>query len=269
MINTLGIWASQFDYNALEFLNNAGISDPTQRLAINYLTVNLKLNNLWDRMKVIYPFVGGISAAHQYNLKDPRSLSAAFLISFSTAGPGTSWTHDSNGIQGNGINAAADTRFVPNAHLATTNSVSHGSYIRNTSTGIWCGCNLSTGFLYINRTSVPAQWTGAVNSNASLGGQFMTWTASTVPGFTSTVRSGATASRAFYNGVKVRDVSTTFTSAPNNNYYLGARNNSGAAANFSNAQISYHYIGAELSDAEMLTHYNIVQQFQTILGRNV
>lgn len=268
MINATGIIASQFDKSALDFISAANLTNETHRLAIQYLTIQLKLSGIWDKINVIYPFVGGNSAAHQYNLKDPRALSAAFAISFNTIGPGPSWTHDSNGIQGNGTNAAATTFFNPST-AGLTQSVSHGSYLRNTYTGIWAGCNLSTGFLYLNRTSAPAQWTGAVNSNASLGGQFMTWTASTVPGFVSTVRSGSTASRAFYNGVKRLDVSTTFTSAPNNNYYLGCRNNSGVPANFSNAQISYHYIGQSLTDAEMLTHYNIVQQYQTILGRNV
>jgi len=37
--------------------------------AINELVKDLKSNNLWDKMKSIYPFVGGTVSSHRFNLK--------------------------------------------------------------------------------------------------------------------------------------------------------------------------------------------------------
>ena len=37
--------------------------------ATNQLVKDLKSNNLWDKMKSIYPFVGGTFSSHRFNLK--------------------------------------------------------------------------------------------------------------------------------------------------------------------------------------------------------
>lgn len=37
--------------------------------SINELVKDLKSNNLWDKMKAIYPFVGGTVSSHRFNLK--------------------------------------------------------------------------------------------------------------------------------------------------------------------------------------------------------
>ena len=37
--------------------------------ATNQLVKDLKSNNLWDKMKSIYPFVGGTVSSHRFNLK--------------------------------------------------------------------------------------------------------------------------------------------------------------------------------------------------------
>lgn len=37
--------------------------------AINNLVKELKNNNLWDKMKAIYPLVGGGINSHRFNLK--------------------------------------------------------------------------------------------------------------------------------------------------------------------------------------------------------
>ena len=70
------------DPDAFRFIEIANITDPTQASAINGLVVGLKSNNLWDKMQVIYPFVGGNAFSHKWNLKDPRDLNSEFRLQY-------------------------------------------------------------------------------------------------------------------------------------------------------------------------------------------
>ena len=90
--------------DAQKFILAAGITDATQKSAINTLVDDLKTYGIWSKTKAIYPMVGGTATTHKYNLKDPRDLDAAFRLSFSGG-----WTHSSNGALPNGITAYSDT----------------------------------------------------------------------------------------------------------------------------------------------------------------
>jgi hypothetical protein len=109
--------ASSFDPDAQAFITAAAITDPTQQTAIDNLVIGLKADGLWTNMQAIYPLVGGTASSHKWNLKDPRDLDAAYRLAFFGG-----WTHNSNGITGNGANTYADTFYnSPN---------SFGTYIR-------------------------------------------------------------------------------------------------------------------------------------------
>jgi len=111
------------DPDAQAFLTAAAITDPTITSAIDTLVVDLKGYGIWNKMKAIYPFVGGTASSHKFNLKDPRDLDAAFRLVFIGG-----WTHSVNGVQGNLTNAFADTYLVPSTNffivdtLGNTNS---------------------------------------------------------------------------------------------------------------------------------------------------
>jgi hypothetical protein len=109
VLNTSG-WAAPpvVDPDAQAFITAAGISNPTQQSAINSLVISLKGYSLWNKLYVIYPFVGGTASSHKFNLKDPRNLNAAFRLEFFGG-----WTHNDNGITGNGTNTLANTFFNP------------------------------------------------------------------------------------------------------------------------------------------------------------
>jgi len=100
-----------------------GITDATQKDAINTLVVGLKTDGLWTKMQSIYPFVGGSASSHKFNLKDPRDLDAAFRLEFL----GT-WTHSSTGAKPNGTSGYARSYFAPNPNQ-NVNSNGMGMYI--------------------------------------------------------------------------------------------------------------------------------------------
>lgn len=87
--------------------------------AVNTLVVNAKINEWWGLIVASYPFIGGTSSTHKWNLKDPRDLDAAHRLTFS----GT-FTHSGTGCKGNGTDAWADPHIVgtdlanDNVHLS-------------------------------------------------------------------------------------------------------------------------------------------------------
>lgn len=92
------------DASATAFINAAGLTDVTQKSAVNTLVKDLKRFGLWSKIKAFYPFVGGTATTHKWNLVDPRDLDAAYRLTFSGG-----WTHDSMGAQCNGTNTTSNT----------------------------------------------------------------------------------------------------------------------------------------------------------------
>ena len=63
MIN-VGTFASSggvvsYDSDAQAFFTASGITDLTQKNAVNQLVLDLKSNSLWTKIKALYPIVGG------------------------------------------------------------------------------------------------------------------------------------------------------------------------------------------------------------------
>jgi hypothetical protein len=99
---------------------------PTISAATVTLFTSLVSNGLWDELEAFYPYIGGIDASHKFNAKNPVDTDAAYRLIFNGG-----WTHDANGITPNGINADADTFYVPSS-AATLTSASIGFYYSNT-----------------------------------------------------------------------------------------------------------------------------------------
>ena len=102
------------DSSAIAFIAAAGITDVTQKNAINTLITDLKSAGIWTKMKALYPFVGGTPAQHRFNLKDPRDVDAAFRIVFYGG-----MTHTSLGMVSNYTTSYADTRLTPSTVLSS------------------------------------------------------------------------------------------------------------------------------------------------------
>jgi hypothetical protein len=138
-----------FDADALSFITAASISDLTQKTAINTLVTDLKTYNIWTKMKAIYPFVGGTAAQHRFNLKDPRTINAAFYLDFLGGG-----THSANGYQPNGTTAYANTFFNPTTGYSVNNSA-HISYYSRTNSSIFN--NVEMGCYDVNNLIVSSR----------------------------------------------------------------------------------------------------------------
>ena len=249
------------DADAQLFITATGISG-TNATATNQLVLDLKAANIWTKMKAIYPMVGGTSTTCKFNLKDPRNLDAAYRLVFNGGG-----TFSANGYQPNGTNAYADTRLNTSTNLSSTNS--HLSYYSRTdlnTTQVEIGNGGSaSGPYYMLEIRTTGTTYFIINQNIT----FTTASDANSLGFYIGTRTG-TVVNGFKNGTKIATLpSSTATTRPNFNIYIGAANYANTATFYLAKQCAFASIGDDLTDAEALAFYNAVQLFNTTLGRQV
>lgn len=251
--------AGGFDADAQSFFAATGITNLTQKNAVNQLVLDLKSNSLWTKMKALYPVVGGNATAHSYNLIN----TAQYQLSFSSG-----WTHSSNGMTPNGTSAYADTNLTARG-LIGVNSTHISYYSRTNAYGgvnqaeIGTNSSSNTDNLYI---------TYDLANNAYLGvNQFGDSTASRLGntlGHLLLTRTTSTGFNRFFNSSKT-SITSTSTNTPNTTLVVGASRNGASIANFSTKQCAFVSIGDGLNDTESSTFYTIIQAFQTTLSRQV
>jgi len=268
------------DPDATLFIQVSELTGSTQRGAIVDLVKDLKSNNLWSKMKAVYPFVGGTAASHKWNLKDPRDADAAFRLTFSGG-----WTHSSTGADPNGTNAYADTYFIANSNLSLYDG--HLSYYARENITV-----TGTTQALIGVGSNGASWNGKeawyiefASSNANYTHHSTTVTTDrgyvtptiSMQGYSIGTRrtSDPTTLKFFKNNTLLSTASTSVAGQALNIYsvYIGAFNNRTTSApyasNFTSNECSFATIGNGLTDADAANLYTIVQKYQTTLGRQV
>jgi hypothetical protein len=249
------------DADAQAFITAAGITDATQQSAINTLVTDLKGYSIWDKMKAIYPFVGGTSSTHKWNLKDARDLDAAFRLVFSGG-----WTHSSTGALPNGTNAYANTNLTPSISL-NQDSVSLSFYSRTgyigaggvdmgaiNSTNINKQIQLISRFSNVNYDALNNLAPNNNNANYA------------TTAFFQTTRTSSTTYKSFRNSSVIFTNTITTNGDVDRSIWIGARNNDGQ---YGNRQCAFASIGDGLTDTEAANFYTAVQAYQTTLGRSV
>jgi hypothetical protein len=257
------------DADAQAFITAAGITDATQQSAINTLVTDLKGYSIWSKMKAIYPFVGGTSSTHKWNLKDPRDLDAAFRLVFNGG-----WTHSSNGVTPNGTNGYANTFFSPAANMSSSSS-HFTQYIRNNSTGFY---NDNGIFDASNTNAIALNSRDASGNNISIIGNQstnrITTSNTTSIGYHQATRTSNTVFKMFVNASQIGTTNTvnfTGMSTITGNMIIGATalNNGSSIVNYSIRNYAFFTLGDGLTDTEAANLYTAVQAYQTTLSRNV
>lgn len=248
-------FGAAYDSDAQTFFTAAGITDTTQKTAVNQLVLDLKGYGIWTKMKSIYPFVGGTATTHKYNLKDPRDLDAAFRLVFNGG-----WTHSANGILPNGTNAYADT-FLVESNVLALNSAHVSIYSRTNSTGLKCdvggsGPSAQTN-IFPNYSNTFYPRIQDINSGTSLN--------SDTRAMYMANRVSSSEAQGWRNSTKYTITSNSL-GRNNLSYYLSAFNSGGY---YSDRELAFATIGDGLTDTEVSNFYTVVQAFQTTLGRNI
>lgn len=250
------------DPNAEAFLTATGITDETITNAINNLVLDLKANNLWTLMQAIYPFVGGTATTHKYNLVDPQDTDGAFRLGFFN-----SWTHNSNGITGNGSNTYATTWMDLQALGTSPDNCHFSVYVQNIPSarnGTDLGVNNTSSFMFFNprNGSNFTNWT--LNTNST--GTAVSFTGTS--GFFGGSRLSSTTQVLTQNTTQYSAARTSVSTTGNTrDIFLGAYNNNGTPSNFQNRTYALFTLGFGLTDSEMDTLAGINETFQTALSR--
>lgn len=241
--------------------------------ALDALIIQLKADGIWALLDVLYIMAtNGDSDFACYNLKDPTQYNLTKVNSplFTSL----------QGFKGDGVSAYLDTNFIlaSNGINYTLNSASVGGYIRSnagspaqdTDIGVQ-GDNggittLSTAFFF-----TPDDNAFRINN-----GNFRKAVSGVNPtGLIHVNRSGSGGSdlSVYFDGVSQTTIDRAgvpvSTTVPNNHsVFLLGNNNKGLLLNPSVSQISFAFIGGDLSGLE-LEFYNSIQAYMTTLGTQV
>jgi hypothetical protein len=249
--------------------NANGYSPSRTRVdALNNLVWGLIGMGLWDKCQVIYPFLGGTTAAAQkWNLKDVQDTNGAFRLTFNG-----SWTFAETGVKTNAALVAnyARTYYTPSVN-ATSNSVHLSVYIRNQYTGQGCvigGTNSSSAIAPAIQIFASTTLSGTTIQarNASDVIAFGTSAAGMYAGN----RNTSTSQQAYYNGSQRVISATTSLALTTSELTMACRNNgSFVMEHATNSEIAFATIGTSLTASEQRVMYQLIQTYQTTLGRQV
>lgn len=245
------------DADAQAYINRVyaagGTLTNTEATAVNQLTIDMKASNVWTSMKAIYPMIGSSAAACAQNLK-----SSSFTGSFSSG-----WTFASTGVTPNGTSAYMDTLFnVTNDFSATTR---HLSYYNRTNSA--SGYDMGAGTPLID-TMICNRFTATSNAFTDFGATAgYTQFATTAVGFLQGCNI-ANSEKLYKNGILLITRANTILNT-NLKIYIGALNNNGSPAAYTNHQCAFSSIGDGLTDLQASDLYTNVQTFNTTLSRQV
>ena len=248
-----------YDVDAQRFIDSSGITDYTQKIAINSFVYELKNSSLWAKFVAIYPMVGGTAGTTKWNLKDPRNSDAAYRLTFN----GTP-VFAGTGVLFPTISDYADTHLADSAIGGCTNAaISYYSRTQNTTSGYDMGC--SDGTQPYNELSIyfdgvvsasadNTEWFGVHQYVVSINttGLFM-------------LSSSATNITRYRNGVVVISKAMAPVNKYTNLTFLLGK--SRVTVHPGQKECALATIGNGLTDAQALTFYTIVQNFETTLGR--
>ncbi len=245
-----------YDVNAQIFIDSSGITDPSQKTAISNFCVQLKDSSLWTKFIAIYPMVGGSANTTKWNLKDPRDLDAAYRLTFYG-----SPVFAPTGILFPSVNEFADTHLPDSAISPTTDaSISYYSRTQNTISGYDMGC--TDGLTPYNELSIysdaadNSEWFGFSQQIFSPNTTGLFMLSSSVSDVTR-YRNGTIIST---KGVPPSTIYTNLT------FFLGK---SRISSHSGQKECGLATIGKGLNDAQSQTFYNIVQNFEKALNRQM
>ena len=223
------------------------------------LFTSLVSNNLWDKLYVFYPIVGGTSASTAVNGKNPGTNNMTWYGGA---------TFNANEVSGNGTNAYGDTGF--NVSSYDQNSIHIANYSRTSPSrnGVDMGITIGGGNslqMYNNESGSMGIKVAKLNADA-----YSTGAVTNGQGLFTATRTGSTIENGFRNATRVINSSQTSTGLPSGSIYVMARNSpSGTAEGFNNRGYAWFSIGSGLSSPDVNNYYTIIQAFQTALSRQV
>ena len=238
------------------FATATGITDTTILNALNTFDLGLISNGLDNKMKAIYPFVGGTASTHKYNFMNAVDSNSAFRLQFNGG-----ITHSSTGVQFGGTNGWADTFIQPSSVLS----------LNSTHASIYSRTNNSNQVFDFDST-VDQSLTLAMNFGSTTtyykvnDGLYSTVTDGDSLGMRIINRTSSVLKKIYKNNNLILTDTYTSQSLSTGYIHVGRFFQSGY---WSNREYSFMTVGNGLTNGEALIFYNLVQAMQTTLSRQV
>lgn len=251
----------ELDSSTINFLNYVSHLNAQEIFAIDYLVRELKAINIWSKIAALYPFVGGTAESHSYNLINP--------LQFQITWNGTV-THDANGIKGDGATGYGNTGL--NATLLSPTSRHLSVYVSSDDISVTnpryeIGANSGT---IHTLDGIVARYPAVGGdsryfANDSGSSANVNFTKGLIVG----VKNGTTAIITNQNKETNSYGPVAGSSQSNANYLLLARSLGTGVDRYSSNRICFASIGNYLTQNETNTLIDIVQRYQTLLGRAI
>lgn len=257
-IITHGIISSNvLDQDAKNFIETANITDNNTIKWIDIFCKKTKAANLWNDFYMVKPYVGGTALAHSINLRNPSTFQSTFIGGV---------THNSNGITYNGSTGYQKHGFIPSVVGVTKTDFMYSIYNPiNAAGGMMFGnyvinATFAMFFSYAIDSLNSRYFSGASSPGNALptGGLFSAFRNPTGQG---NYRKGA---------LIVQNTDTT-SSNPLSTWEIteGANNNGGTIDRYAGYNNRMTIIGKYRNATQELELYNIIQEFQTGIGRAI
>jgi len=233
---------------------DTGESDITILNALNSFETEITSIGL-SKFYYLYPFVGGDSTKHSFNLLDTAQYQISWFGGI---------THNSNGYTPNGTTGYGNTGFNPFTAGVTKTDFGMTIYSRTPSiSGNRCHVGVSNGPSQNLLLELTGSWSVSAYSNSG----FSWYDATTRKGMFTVLRDGVNNQDFYKNGVYDRSSLGAPTSDINLSTFIGARNSSGSASLFSTSNISLQVAHKALTAGDVLALNTANTNFQTALGR--
>lgn len=258
LINSISIPPSSYTARTTAFATATGITDATILGALNTFDLGLISNSLDSKMKAVYPFVGGSATTHKFNFFNPSDTNGAYRLVFSGG-----MTHSSNGILFGGTNGWAETYIQPSTSLSLNDThVSIYSRTANSSSIF----DISTSNASNYSPDIAINYGGTTYFQVNQAFSYSTYTDGSSLGMRIMNRLSSTVEKLFKNNSLVATITKSSSALSSGNINIGRFHDNTI---FSNRQYSFVSIGNGFTDAEALIFYNLVQDMQTTLSRQV
>lgn len=257
----IGIPASIYDVATLGYIN-INKTRPSNNFisALNTMIAGMRSDGDWVHISRAWLFATETQNNAVIPLKSNSTTVCTEVLS-------PSWTMN-QGYAGNGTTSYINANYIPssNSVYESQNSTCFGVYIR-TNTGAANKVDMGSNDTTKSITAYTKWGDGKIYSNINDNTAGSIVTATSASGMTHWERTSATNVNMYRNGVSLGSIVANSVGLPTKTIYIGAWNNNGIAANFSDRQISFAYIGD--SSVNQLNIYNRFQTFMTALGTQV
>jgi hypothetical protein len=261
LTHTLRYSLRGLDPDAVSFLASTILTDETQIQAVNNLVLDLKANNLWDKMTAIYPFVGASGDTHKYNLKNPTQFTVLFE---------GGWNHTNTGAATNGVNTRGNTQISPSTHLVQDDT--HISiYARSTlgtrtnanvDIGNRPGGNFTVATYYAFRFFLSDMYSNVSRTSFNYSGT----TSAEGLGYFIFQRTSPTSHTVYKNATLLGTNTNNGGVLPSAQMWIGAN---GTISEWSDREYSFISFGRGFTPTEVTTLTSIIQTYQTSLSRQI